>query len=106
MNSAEKKQFQLQRIKERVSLRSVEGKAVEYCLANGKAFQFLTTEERVEVVRIKKERERIRQSKQDDELLKEDEEFRVIKEAGVIRAREILAAGVVQLALKKASKRC
>jgi hypothetical protein len=101
-----RKQFQLQRIKERVSFRRAEGKAVEYCLANGKAFQFLTAEEKAAVVRIKKDREKIRQRKEDNELLKLDEEFQRVKEAGVIRAREILASGIVQLAIEKASKRC
>lgn len=74
MSNTDGKQYQLQRIKERVTLRRAEGKAVEYCLANGKAFQFLTAEEKAEVVCLKNEREQIRQRKQDDELLKPDEE--------------------------------
>jgi hypothetical protein len=106
MNSEEKKQHKLQRIKARVSLRRAEGNVIEYFLANGKAFQFLTAEEKTEVVRTQKERSQIRKSKNNDELRRLDEEFRVAKEAGVIRAQEILAAGLVNLAIEKASKGC
>lgn len=68
----DKKQFKYQRFAERLIAKRAEGKAVDYCLANGKVWQFLTPEEKQEVTRRRSLNKAAQERKQLQQLIEAD----------------------------------